>query len=153
MKQLEATLDGEALAEDDFSSDSYYDSESDDYGDESDEATKGKEKDNEMMDGEGEEAKNENDDEEDRVAKELDEIDEFETKVELKSAIDLIKSPINRIDEFDSFNGTVRSFAQMSPQIFTEILKLMTPQQNDQLKSLLRTKRVTLANNEKTAQQ
>ena len=104
-----------------------------------------------MMDGE-EGKQDEND--EDKVKNEVEEMDEFETKVsfstftniqvELKSTIDLLKTPINKVDEFDAFNATVRNFANVNQQTFTAILKLMTPAQNDQLKALLRTKRVSL---------
>ena len=152
MKQLENVLEGDD-AESNYSSDSYYDSEDDDYDSMDD--NKEEKKDNDMNDEEGK-------DDEEKIKQEIDEIDEFETKVsdellmfqiELKSAIDLLKTPINKVDEFDAFNATVRNFANVNQQTFAAILKLMTPQQNDQLKSLLRTKRVSLQTEEKKVEQ
>jgi hypothetical protein len=71
-------------------------------------------------------------------------IDDFESKIQVKTTLDLLKTPINRIDEFQAFNESILGFIAANKTQLPAVLQTLTPAQNEQLKNLLRTKRISL---------
>ena len=58
--------------------------------------------------------------------------------------MDVLKTPINRIDEFQAFNESILSFIAANKHQLPAVLQSLSPTQNEQLKNLLRTKRISL---------
>ena len=56
----------------------------------------------------------------------------------------MLKTPLNKVDEFASFNDTMRTWVRVNQEILPAVLAGLGKEQSETLKSLLRTKRVAL---------
>jgi len=70
--------------------------------------------------------------------------DEYDCQFELAVTVDQIKSPMTSLDEFELFSKAVNQLAHQRPGEIGNIISMMTKEQNDLLKSLLQTKRITI---------
>lgn len=68
----------------------------------------------------------------------------FESQFELAIVLDTIKVPLQKMDEFSKFSQAVKDLSSRRPGDIGMIVSLLTPEQKDLLKKLLKTKRVVV---------
>lgn len=61
----------------------------------------------------------------DKQTRELAAIDDFETKIDLKTTIDLLKTPLNKIDEFAAFNEHMRTWIRVNQAILPAVMQTL----------------------------
>lgn len=56
-------------------------------------------------------------------------IEDFESKIQVKTTIDQLKTPINRIDEFQAFNESILGFINTNKGLLPAVMQTLTPTQ------------------------
>lgn len=64
----------------------------------------------------------------DKQSRELAAIDDFETKIDLKTTIDLLKTPLNKIDEFAAFNEHMRTWIRVNQALLPAVMAALGPE-------------------------